>query len=471
MARYFRRVRDDGLSLRPTFILMFIISLGITGALLLMSYHTIRSYHALSEATDNFIELQDAADSLLKASDYLTDEAQCYTVLGERRHLDNYFTEARINRRREEAIEVMKDRVPDSAALRELENAMQDSLTLMNLEYYAMLLQLSAQGDANIPEPMRSVMLSKEDQALSPEEKNLLSQRLLHDGNYYEQKNRIRSDLERCVIELKEGTHGTQAEMEKRMHADLIGMTVLIVIQSLSLILMLWLSTSLGINPVLQAVEHIKNDQKLPIIGAHEFRYLAGTYNKMYTAYKRSIDNLSFKASHDELTGVYNRAGFDLIRQSVNLETTAFLLFDADKFKNVNDSYGHETGDRILQKLASALKQNFRSDDYVCRIGGDEFLVVMVHVNRNIRRLIEKKVIRINRHMENTEDGLPPISVSVGVSLCRKGGNPQEMFREADTALYFVKEHGRDGCCFYDEKMKKLSRQDPEQPSDHQIIK
>ena len=175
------------------------------------------------------------------------------------------------------------------------------------------------------------------------------------------------------------------------MHADLIGMTVLIVIQSLSLILMLWLSTSLGINPVIQAVEHIKNDQKLPIIGAHEFRYLAGTYNKMYTAYKRSIDNLSFKASHDELTGVYNRAGFDLIRQSVNLETTAFLLFDADKFKNVNDSYGHETGDRILQKLASALKQNFRSDDYVCRIGGDEFLVVMVHVNRNIRRLIEKK--------------------------------------------------------------------------------
>ena len=450
------------MSLRPTFLLMFIISIGITAALLLMSYHTIRSYHALSEATDNYIELQDAADSLLKASDYLTDEAQCYTVLGERGHLDNYFTEAQINRRREKAIAVMEDRVPDSAALRELENAMQDSLALMNLEYYAMLLQLSAQGDANIPEPMRGVMLSKEDQTLSPEEKILLSQKLLHDDNYYEQKNRIRSDLERCVVELKEGTHGTQAEMEKRMHADLVGMTVLIVIQSLSLLLMLWLATSLGINPVIQAVEHIKNDQKLPITGAHEFRYLAGTYNKMYTAYKRSINNLSFKASHDELTGVYNRAGFDLIRQSVSLETTAFLLFDADKFKTINDNYGHGTGDRILQKLASALKQNFRSDDYVCRIGGDEFLVVMVHVSKNIRRLIEKKVIRINQYMGDPKDDLPAVSVSAGVSLCRKGGNADEMYREADTALYFVKEHGRKGCCIYDEKIKKLSGKDTE---------
>jgi len=107
------------------------------------------------------------------------------------------------------------------------------------------------------------------------------------------------------------------------MHRDLIWMTILIVIQSLAIVLLLWVTTSLGINPLLQAVEHIKRDQKLPITGANEFRYLAGTYNNMYTVYKKSIDSLSFKASHDELTGVYNRSGYDLIRHTVDLNSTA----------------------------------------------------------------------------------------------------------------------------------------------------
>jgi diguanylate cyclase (GGDEF)-like protein len=214
-------------------------------------------------------------------------------------------------------------------------------------------------------------------------------------------------------------------------------------------------TTSLGINPLLQAVEHIKRDQELPITGAHEFRYLAGTYNNMYTAYKKSINNLSFKASHDELTGVYNRAGYELIKKSVDLNSTAFLLIDADRFKNVNDLYGHEAGDRMLQKIASTLEQNFRVDDYVCRIGGDQFIVLMVHVQPSVQRLIENKVKQINLDLAEVQDGLPPISVSVGVSLCGQTDNQQDRFNEADVALYYLKEHGRNGCCFYKPGMRE----------------
>lgn len=239
------------------------------------------------------------------------------------------------------------------------------------------------------------------------------------------------------------------------MRVELVWLIVMVALQTVFVLVMLWLMTTLGINPIIRAVEHIKQDQSLPIVGANEFRYLATTYNAMYTAYKRSIENLSFKASHDELTGVYNRAGYDLIKTSFDLSTTALLLFDADKFKSINDNYGHEVGDKVLRKIAKVLKNHFRSDDYVCRIGGDEFVVMMVHVDESVCHLIQHKVTQINRDLEKDDDGVPAISLSAGVSVCHRNNDPQEMFHEADIALYHVKDNGRKGCCFYEPGMKQ----------------
>ena len=453
--RLFQKAKEEGLSLKETFYLMLVISLAVTTGLLLMTFQTFRSFHALSNATDIYIAMEDEAENLLFASDYLTEEAQCYTVIGEREHLNNYFTEAVETRRREQAVESMEHYLPDSVALKELKNAMQESVALMDSEYYAMRLILEANGDTDIPAPMADVTLTAEDAALSPEAKKGLAELMMHDQTYYSQKNRIRSHLSLCVEELKSSTHSTQEAMELRMHEDLVWITVLIVMQSLGLILMLCLTTKLGINPLLQAVDHIKQDQSLPITGAHEFRYLADTYNKMYSAYKRSIENLSYKASHDELTGLYNRSGYDLLKHSVDPKSTAFLLFDVDFFKLVNDNNGHATGDKALIRIATTLRKNFRADDYICRIGGDEFVVLMVHVDKRSSYLIEHKVKQINQDLARSEDGVPPLSVSVGVSFCRETENVQEIFHEADLALYHVKENGKKGCCFYDNSLKK----------------
>ena len=459
MTRLGKKVKEEGVSLRVTFVLMLIVSLILTSFLLYTTYQANQSHQALSKATEDYIDLQEAANSLLNASDYLTEEAQCYTVLGERKHLENYFTEAEQTRRRENAIASMQARNPDSEAMNKLMAAMQDSLSLMNREYYAMRLILTAQGDTRVPEAIKDVNLTPEDQMLSPAAQLELGRRIMHDEEYYRQKNMIRKDLEECIQVLKDGTHNTQSTMETKMNRDLIRMTVLIILQSAGLILLLWITTHLGINPVLRAVDHIKRDQELPIVGAHEFRYLAGTYNKMYNVYKKSIENLSYKASHDELTGVYNRAGYDLIRKSLDLTSTAFLLFDADQFKQINDVNGHEIGDRVLKQIADVLKKHFRSDDYICRIGGDEFMVFMVHVTRNIRHLVERKVMQINADLAENTEALPSISLSAGVSLGREDGNPEQMFQEADTALYYVKDHGRNGCCFYNPEMIPVKRE------------
>lgn len=453
-----KKTKGKAISLKTTSILMVIISVIIAIALLITGIRAFRSFRAMERSTDNYIALTEAASELMSASDYLTEEVQCFTVMGDRKHMENYFMEANVTRRRDKALAVLEKEMPGSKALKELEESMAESVSLMDREYYAMRLMLEAQGDSDIPEEVGKVVLNEENAALSPTEKIELARQMVHDSIYYEQKDRIRGSMAECLTALKNGTHGNQQAMEDRAYHDLIWMLVLVVIQTLAILVMMWITTHLGVNPVLRAVDHIRKDQKIPIVGASEFRYLAGTYNTMYNAYKKSIESLNYKASHDELTGVYNRAGYDLIRSSLDMKTTAMLLFDADVFKSVNDHFGHETGDRVLQKIAGTLKNSFRSDDYVCRIGGDEFVVFMVHIAQEPARLIEHKVIQINQRLSEESDGIPPISLSVGVSYNPEGNDPEEMFRQADTALYYVKENGRNGCCIYSEALKGKKR-------------
>ena len=85
-------------------------------------------------------------------------------------------------------------------------------------------------------------------------------------------------------------------------------------------------------------------------------------------------------------------------------------------------------------------------------------MVFMVHISRYPYKLIEDKVIRINQELSNVADGLPPITLSAGVSFDPENKDPAEMFRQADIALYYVKDNGRNDCCFYSEDLKGKSK-------------
>ena len=163
-----------------------------------------------------------------------------------------------------------------------------------------------------------------------------------------------------------------------------------------------------------------------------------------------SEHSLTNKAETDELTGLINRAGYDRLLEELELKKTILLLVDTDKFKGINDRYGHETGDRVLKKISRSLLANFRQNDYVCRIGGDEFAVLMLNTGTLEDERIQDKIRYINRELASTAaDELPTVSVSVGAARGTGAEDWTTLFKQADSVLYKVKQNGGRGCIVY----------------------
>ena len=168
-------------------------------------------------------------------------------------------------------------------------------------------------------------------------------------------------------------------------------------------------------------------------------------------ALEADLERMSYQASHDELTGLYNRSGYELLLSELDLSSAYILMVDADDFKTVNDTYGHEIGDKVLVRIAKTLKRFFRSDDRICRIGGDEFVVFMVNAKQEYRDSIAAKVGMINADLKKTKDGVPAISVSVGITCGSEADEAPKLLELADRAMYELKRNGKQGYMFSDE--------------------
>ena len=197
------------------------------------------------------------------------------------------------------------------------------------------------------------------------------------------------------------------------------------------------------------------------VVEKHEVKddhgHLTGSFLSVRdnTAEQMTLRAEIYKATHDPLTDVYNRAGYNLLMSKMELWKTIMLLVDGDCFKSVNDTYGHEIGDKALQKIANTLKYCFRSEDYVCRIGGDEFVVLMLHSDSAQKELIMNRVRKINQILSTGEGEIPPVTVSVGIAHGQDASYPEQLFEHADRALYETKKNGKKGYTFYEDLVSK----------------
>jgi diguanylate cyclase (GGDEF)-like protein len=152
-------------------------------------------------------------------------------------------------------------------------------------------------------------------------------------------------------------------------------------------------------------------------------------------------------AMQDGLTNLYNRKAFDskLLESLAALhgERKAFsvILFDLDRFKAINDTFGHVAGDKVLQKVAECLKETFRKDDFIARYGGDEFVVIIDGLTKEMarERLINfRRNLRKRRFTSHTKGDID-ISVSAGIALASENDTPESVLEKADRAMYTSK--------------------------------
>jgi diguanylate cyclase len=156
----------------------------------------------------------------------------------------------------------------------------------------------------------------------------------------------------------------------------------------------------------------------------------------------------------DGLTGVYNRKDFDryigmlVERNTVAKAPFSILLLDIDDFKKINDNFGHQTGDRVLVALAHKCREYIRSGDYLARYGGEEFVVVLPGASlRNAvkkAKFICREIAKAKYALEaRKEDTIISITISIGVSVHKKGDTVTTIIERSDKALYAAKQTGK----------------------------
>ncbi len=163
-----------------------------------------------------------------------------------------------------------------------------------------------------------------------------------------------------------------------------------------------------------------------------------------------NIDNLKNRAVIDPLTGCYNRREFvsqlkrniaGVIRHQNDL---SLFMFDLDHFKKINDTYGHQAGDKVLQEISSLVKKNMRTNDIFARYGGEEFIAILPETDKikameladRLRSKIAKKIITYNNDKIK-------ITASFGVAQMDRCADMEKIIQDADTMLYKAKLNGR----------------------------
>ncbi|MBE2320751.1 GGDEF domain-containing protein [Solirubrobacter sp. CPCC 204708] len=173
---------------------------------------------------------------------------------------------------------------------------------------------------------------------------------------------------------------------------------------------------------------------------------IAGVVRVLVHRRDQLVEQLRAEARKDPLTGLLNRRGLDerleieLQRARRERRPLAAVALDIDRFKDINDEHGHETGDRVLVRVADTLRGESRASDLVARLGGDEFLAVLPAADPATARAYADRVRGALREDART----PPVAVSAGVAVTAGPSSADALAEAADAALYDAKRAGRD---------------------------
>lgn len=205
----------------------------------------------------------------------------------------------------------------------------------------------------------------------------------------------------------------------------------------------------------------ILNQSRIPLLEFNTLDFLLAFVNHVSTACQnaRFYQRVNKLAQRDAMVNLYNHSYLQnalsqlIERAQAEKEPLSLLLLDIDHFKQVNDTYGHLTGDAVLKLLANILRKNTRGDDLVARYGGEEFVLVLPKAERERATMIAERLRRqVENYIFRHEGDCIRITISIGVAILQDTMKKKDLITAADTALYSSKQKGRNQVTVFEEE-------------------
>jgi diguanylate cyclase (GGDEF)-like protein len=239
--------------------------------------------------------------------------------------------------------------------------------------------------------------------------------------------------------------------------------------------------TAAGHSKAIQHIEYRINTKPSEMIEVHqEIEALSGKNQYFVTGIVQDISHkkqtekqIHRLAYFDHLTGLANRSYYqermdDIIKSAVQRKAQfAFLFIDMDGFKNINDNFGHHIGDQFLQEIAQRLKLVAREIDFIVRLGGDEFCIILNNITdeASVTEVAKRCLQKINQPLMLNNHQIKP-KASIGIAIFPKDGITEpELLKAADTAMYLAKQAGKQRYVFYSPHMASQNQQRLEKES------
>ncbi|AWL28148.1 diguanylate cyclase [Acinetobacter defluvii] len=208
--------------------------------------------------------------------------------------------------------------------------------------------------------------------------------------------------------------------------------------------------------PIVQIAQLVSTQSaynlRFPNNDIQEFNHLNSVFNQLleeiqswHTHLQNENQQLSYQVQHDHLTGLPNRNYFyQVLVNSFNStsekQQIALLFIDTNNFKTINDQYGHQAGDAVLKEMAHRLQKNIRQDDFVARLSGDEFAIILNSI-QHIEHLISiaENLVKSSEEPLLYNDQSIYFSFSLGIALSNQAMSPEDLISQADQAMYKAK--------------------------------
>lgn len=447
-----RGKRRRSLSIRRSTLIIVIADLIIGALLLYAMYRTGQQFGIVQNATEKYAEYRTLTEELKEGIDQLSDIARAFSVRSDPGRVILYYNEISVTRRRNHAYERLTAEIEDPRVLKHLESVMKLSEAMREAEAYSMRLAIAAREESlsQYPEALQRIEIREEDRGLSREEMLRKARNQVFGPNYEnlygQMKTRISLSVDHLLESLQETQLSGTIKVNHLMRNERVLVGMFLLMLGLAVAFIIWLV----IRPLKRNISLIEREEMLEEEGASELAFLARTYNTMLTQVRKSRSQLTYEASHDGLTGLYNRNAYEDFIAAAQGKRVALLILDVDHFKQFNDVYGHDIGDKVLRRLSEVLQHIFRGGDRICRIGGDEFAVLMENIGKEQGDILRDRISRAAEEMRKPTDDIPSATLSVGAAFPESADENRTLFKCADTALYSVKHLGGDGFCIYE---------------------